>query len=145
MAALQIELFNAGYEASNLNDQRHLLRRSTWTRIGEVIGCTAIAESSPAGPVRTSDIYRVLALICHPLPHLGVSCSPVFSCCIPVSNSVFEVDEIEFGAIERQPPSIRGVKKPEEPEGPDPAELFEQIGRLKVELEWVKKKAERLA
>lgn len=38
-----------------------------------------------------------------------------------------------------------GVKKPEEPEGPDPAELFEQIGRLKMELEWVKKKAERLA
>jgi putative transposase len=24
---------------------------------------------------------------------------------------------------------------------PDPAELFEQIGRLKMELEWVKKKA----
>jgi transposase-like protein len=26
-------------------------------------------------------------------------------------------------------------------DGPDPAELFEQIGRLKMELEWLKKKA----
>jgi transposase-like protein len=25
-------------------------------------------------------------------------------------------------------------------DGPDPAELFEQIGRLKMELEWLKKK-----
>ena len=28
---------------------------------------------------------------------------------------------------------------------PDPAELFEQIGRLKMELEWVKKKADQLS
>jgi putative transposase len=30
---------------------------------------------------------------------------------------------------------------PAVPGGPDPAELFEQIGRLKMELEWLKKKA----
>ena len=28
--------------------------------------------------------------------------------------------------------------------GPDPAELYEQIGRLQVELEWAKKKAAQL-
>jgi len=30
---------------------------------------------------------------------------------------------------------------PAAPAGVDPAELFEQIGRLKMELEWLKKKA----
>lgn len=35
-------------------------------------------------------------------------------------------------------------KKGSSAEQPDPTELFEQIGRLKMELEWVKKKADRL-
>ena len=39
----------------------------------------------------------------------------------------------------------KGAKKPDAPDGPDTAELFEQIGRLKMELEWVKKKADQLA
>jgi transposase-like protein len=33
-----------------------------------------------------------------------------------------------------------GGKAARAPEQPDPAELFEQIGRLKMELEWLKKK-----
>jgi transposase len=33
-----------------------------------------------------------------------------------------------------------GAKAAKGPEQPDPAELFEQIGRLKMELEWLKKK-----
>nr|WP_232055917.1 IS3 family transposase [Tuwongella immobilis] len=36
----------------------------------------------------------------------------------------------------------RGTPKPEQSEGPGTGELFEQIGRLKMELEWIKKKAE---
>ncbi|VTS04814.1 transposase [Tuwongella immobilis] len=39
----------------------------------------------------------------------------------------------------------RGTPKPEQLKGPGTGELFEQIGRLKMELEWIKKKAERLA
>jgi len=33
-----------------------------------------------------------------------------------------------------------GARPPRTPDQPDPAELFEQIGRLKMELEWLKKK-----
>lgn len=33
-----------------------------------------------------------------------------------------------------------GTKPAKGPDQPDPAELFEQIGRLKMELEWLKKK-----
>ena len=33
-----------------------------------------------------------------------------------------------------------GGSKPTAADRPDPAELFEQIGRLKMELEWLKKK-----
>ena len=33
-----------------------------------------------------------------------------------------------------------GGKPARAPDQPDPAELFEQIGRLKMELEWLKKK-----
>jgi putative transposase len=33
-----------------------------------------------------------------------------------------------------------GGKPARAQDGPDPAELFEQIGRLKMELEWLKKK-----
>ncbi|TWT38959.1 Transposase [Blastopirellula retiformator] len=33
-----------------------------------------------------------------------------------------------------------GSAKPAKSDEPDPAELYEQIGRLKVELEWLKKK-----
>jgi putative transposase len=33
-----------------------------------------------------------------------------------------------------------GGKPARGPDQPDPAELFEQIGRLKMELEWLKKK-----
>ena len=33
-----------------------------------------------------------------------------------------------------------GGKPAKAPDQPDPAELFEQIGRLKMELEWLKKK-----
>ena len=36
--------------------------------------------------------------------------------------------------------SIFAGGKPVADERPDPAELFEQIGRLKMELEWLKKK-----
>jgi transposase-like protein len=33
-----------------------------------------------------------------------------------------------------------GTRPAKTPDQPDPAELFEQIGRLKMELEWLKKK-----
>jgi len=33
-----------------------------------------------------------------------------------------------------------GARTARAPDQPDPAELFEQIGRLKMELEWLKKK-----
>jgi len=33
-----------------------------------------------------------------------------------------------------------GGRRARGPDQPDPAELFEQIGRLKMELEWLKKK-----
>jgi transposase-like protein len=33
-----------------------------------------------------------------------------------------------------------GAKPAKGPDQPDPAKLFEQIGRLKMELEWLKKK-----
>jgi putative transposase len=36
---------------------------------------------------------------------------------------------------------FEGVAGPAAPPGADQAELFEQIGRLKMELEWLKKKA----
>ncbi len=39
-----------------------------------------------------------------------------------------------------EPLFLAGAKPAKGPEGPDPAELFEQIGRLKMELEWLKKK-----
>ena len=38
-----------------------------------------------------------------------------------------------------------GAKKPTADDQPNTAELFEQIGRLKMELEWLKKKADQLA
>ncbi len=37
-----------------------------------------------------------------------------------------------------------GAKRSQVEEQCSPAELFEQIGRLKMELEWLKKKAERV-
>src|SRR5258708_12234886 len=37
-----------------------------------------------------------------------------------------------------------GAKRSQEEEQCSTAELFEQIGRLKMELEWLKKKAERV-
>ena len=47
--------------------------------------------------------------------------------------------------MSQQTMEAKGAKKPDAPDGPDTAELFEQIGRLKMELEWVKKKADQLA
>ena len=36
---------------------------------------------------------------------------------------------------------FRDGRKKKEPDGDSPEELYEQIGRLKMELEWVKKKS----
>jgi transposase-like protein len=45
-------------------------------------------------------------------------------------------------ALLRGAPSLfaEGTRPAKAPDRPDPAELFEQIGRLKMELEWLEKK-----